>query len=171
MTPLCPTGTATICPTAKNCRREIPVAERRPKVSTVGKNVKTNQAPAGATEFRPAKISAAPAGAFSLFVQNPVETVGYFLSHLRRLNIPVGPIILFPCRFTNFIAKSANATAKSSSAPAIGREPRVRTAVQKSCPRSFPCSPRPAPAAMTRRRVRTAAAAVVAAIATDIEFR
>src|ERR1035438_4980768 len=91
---------------------------------------------------------------------------------LRCLSLEIfAPPVIFPsCRFTSFIAKSANATAKSSSAPAIGRERSVRTAVQRNCPRSFPCSPPPAPAATARRHVTAAAVDVVAAIATGIEI-
>ena len=80
--------------------------------------------------------------------------------------------VIFPsCRFTNSIAKNASATAKSSCAPAIGREPPARTAVQRNCPRNFPSLLLPAPAAaMTRRCVPAAAAVVAADIVTDIKF-
>jgi hypothetical protein len=90
-----------------------------------------------------------------------------------RLELFATPIILFSCRFTNFIAKNASATVKSSSAPAIGRERSARIAVQRNCPRNFPCSPPPTPVpAMLRLVVAVGmvAAVVVAAIAMGIEL-
>jgi hypothetical protein len=89
-----------------------------------------------------------------------------------RLELFVAPAILFSCRFMNFIAKNASATAKSSSAPAIGRERSARTAVQKNCPRNFPCLPPPTPVPVLLRLVvaveMVAAVAVVAtAMVTD----
>ena len=87
------------------------------------------------------------------------------------LEILPRPVIFPSCRFTNSIAKSASATAKSSSAPAPGREPPARTAGQRNYPRNFPSLPPPAPAAgMTRRCVRTAAEVAAADIVTDIKF-
>jgi hypothetical protein len=93
---------------------------------------------------------------------------------LRRfpLEILPQPVIFPSCRFTNSIAKSASATAKSSCAPAIGREPPAHTAAQKSCPRNFPSLPLPAPAAgMMRHPVTAAVVDVAADIATGIKFR
>jgi hypothetical protein len=76
-------------------------------------------------------------------------------------------IIFIPCQFTNFIASSANATAKSLSVQWIGKPPGVRTAAQRNCPRNFPPSPPP-----ERAKVRPAKAAaiVAAAVVTRIEL-
>jgi hypothetical protein len=91
-------------------------------------------------------------------------------NYCSALEIFAPPIIVPSCRFTSFIVKSARATAKSSSAPAIGREPHARIAVQRNCPRNFPCSPPPAPAvAMMRRPVMAAGGVAVAVIATGID--
>ena len=50
--------------------------------------------------------------------------------------------ILRACRFTNFIARNASETAKSWSAPAIGKEPNVLAAgllnFRRNCPPSLP---------------------------------
>ena len=97
-----------------------------------------------------------------------VERKGEILLRLP-LEIFSPPIILFPCRFTNFIVSNAPATARYWCAPAIGREPSARTAVPKSCPRNFPSLPRPMPAAMKLRPGMAAdIVAAVAAIAIEI---
>ncbi len=90
----------------------------------------------------------------------------------RRLRFFAGPVIIRSCRFTNIIARSASATAKSSSVPAIGRARNARIAARRSCPRNFPRSPRPPPAPPPPHRPATAAAAgiVAAAAATAIEL-
>ena len=87
------------------------------------------------------------------------------------LELFAAPVIFPSCRFTNFIAGSAGATAKSSSARPIGKTPNARIAAQRNCPRNFPPSPRPAPAAMTRPPATAAAVIIVAAaVAMGIEF-
>ena len=80
-------------------------------------------------------------------------------------------IILRPCRFTNFIAGSANRTAKFSSAPAIGRAPHVRTAVRPRSKRSLPplLPAPPGPRLPHQARARAAAVIVAAADAMRIE--
>ena len=87
-----------------------------------------------------------------------------------HLELQVAPVILASCRFTNFIVKSASATAKSSSAPATGRGRNARTAVPRKYRRNFPCLPPPMPAATIRHRETAAADIVAAAVATAIEF-
>jgi len=79
------------------------------------------------------------------------------------------PVNFIPCRFTNFTAKSADATAKSSFARRIGKIPNVRIAARRNCPRNFPRSPLP-PLAEIPAAEKTAAAIVAAADAVATEL-
>src|SRR6185312_4437261 len=83
--------------------------------------------------------------------QEPVETH----SDLRLFR---SGIIILPCRFTNFIVKSAVKTARFSSARAIGRAPNARNAARPNSKRNSPPSHQPTrePAALRRQNVAAA---------------
>ncbi len=78
-----------------------------------------------------------------------------------------GMVILGPCRFTSFIARSASRTVKSSFVPATGRGPSARAAVRQSSRRNFRYSHPQQGTEATLPPVKAAAvaAAVVAAAA------
>ncbi len=91
-----------------------------------------------------------------------------------RLEILLRWVIFMPCRYTSFIVKSADGTAKFSFVPEIGKGRHVRNVVPRNFPRNFPCSLPPllARAAATLRHVRLAAvrAVVVAAVRITIKL-
>ena len=70
------------------------------------------------------------------------SVLGYF-AHRRLLSGLSWMIILGPCRSMNFIVGNVRRTARYLSGQASGRGRNVRTAVRRSCPKSFPRSLRP----------------------------
>src|SRR5579862_6511049 len=80
-----------------------------------------------------------------------------------RLEIFGSRVILLACRFTSFIAKNADATAKSLSVPAIGKAPSARNADPQSSKRSSPSSLHPMAAVERVPLVKAVVAAAVVA--------
>ena len=149
-------------------------------VSTAGESIKTNRAPAGATESLTAEISAVPPELIFIMTKIPQLKLRAILGRaggaetcrfISRLEFLPQPNNFLPCQSTNFIAGSASATAKSSSAPPTGRMRSARIAARKSWPRNFPPLLRLARVAMRHQpRIMAADIIVAAAVAAHIEL-
>jgi hypothetical protein len=97
-------------------------------------------------------------------VRHRSHTLSAWSSRGQGLSFGWGDYKITACRFSNFIANNVTATARFSSVQKTGRGRNVRTAVQRSCQRSFLYLPPEQPALLTHPHALVFPVPVVCAV-------